>query len=91
MPDYVRRAVNEASDQVLEYQVVQWDPSNLEVRLHLAAGADRATIESSVRKNLDYWAQRAGGQFGTVNFPDAEPTRDPGSHKLVRVIRRSHP
>jgi len=91
MPDYVRRAVNEASDQILEYQVVQWDPSNLEVRLHLAAGADRATIESSVRKNLDYWAQRAGGQFGTVNFPDAEPTRDPGSHKLVRVIRRSHP
>jgi phenylacetate-coenzyme A ligase PaaK-like adenylate-forming protein len=91
MPDYVRRAVNEASDLILEYQVVQWDPSNLEVRLRLAQGADRSAIESGVRRNLDYWAHRAGGQFGTVRFPDVEPARDPGSHKLVRVVRRSHP
>jgi putative adenylate-forming enzyme len=89
MPDYVRRAVNEASDRILEYQVVQWDTSELEVRLHLAQGADRAAIESAVRINLGYWAQRAGGQIGNVRFPDVEPTRDPGSHKLVRVIRRS--
>ena len=46
MPDYVRRAVNEASDLILEYQVIQWDTSELEVRLHLAQGADRAAIES---------------------------------------------
>lgn len=91
MPDYVRRAVNEASDLILEYQVVQWDATDLEVRLHLAPGADRPAIESGIRRNLDYWAQRAGGQIGNVRFPDAEPARDPGSHKLVRVLRRSHP
>lgn len=91
MPDYVRRAVNEASDLILEYQVVQWDTTHLEVRLHLDQDADRPTIEADIRRNLDYWAQRAGGQLGTVRFPDAEPTRDPGSHKLVRVVRRSHP
>ena len=89
MPDYVRRAVNEASDLILEYQVVQWDTSELEVRLHLAQGADRPAIESEVRRNLDYWARRAGGQIADVRFPDVQPTRDPGSHKLVRVIRRS--
>jgi putative adenylate-forming enzyme len=90
MPDYVRRAVNEASDLILEYQVVQWDTGELEVRLHLAQGADRPAIESEVRRNLDYWAQRAGGRLGCVHFPDLEPVRDPGSHKLVRVVRRSH-
>lgn len=89
MPDYVRRAVNEASDLILEYQVVQWDMTDLEVRLHLAQGADRADIESDIRRNLDYWAERAGGQIDNVRFPDAEPARDPGSHKLVRVVRRS--
>lgn len=90
MPDYVRRAVNEASDLILEYQVVQWDTTHLEVRLHLAQDADRPTIEADIRRNLDYWAQRAGGQLGNVRFPGAEPARDPGSHKLVRVVRRSH-
>jgi putative adenylate-forming enzyme len=89
MPDYVRRAVNEASDLILEYQVVQWDTSELEVRLRLAQGADRAAIASEVRRNLDYWAERAGGQIRSVDFPDVEPIRDPGSHKLVRVVRRS--
>jgi hypothetical protein len=63
----------------------------LEVRLHLAQDADRPSIEADIRRNLDYWAQRAGGQLGDVHFPDAEPARDPGSHKLVRVVRRSHP
>jgi hypothetical protein len=62
----------------------------LEVRLRLAQGADRSAIESEVRRNLDYWAQRAGGRLGNVRFPDVEPARDPGSHKLVRVVRRSH-
>jgi putative adenylate-forming enzyme len=91
MPDYVRRAVNEASDLILEYQVVQYDAGDVEVRLHLAYGANRRMIEPEIRRNLDYWAGRAGGRFGDVRFPDAEPVRDPQSHKLVRVVRRTHP
>lgn len=88
MPDYVRRAVNEASDEILEYQVVQTALEDVEVRLHLAPGADRAPIESEIRRNLEYWAQRAGGRVGRVSFPEGEPVRDPASHKLVRVVNR---
>jgi putative adenylate-forming enzyme len=89
MPDYVRRAANEASDAVLEYQVVQWDDADLEVRLHLAPDADRVGVERAVRSNLEYWARRAGGVLPTVRFPDREPRRDPLSHKLVRVLHQS--
>lgn len=91
MPDYVRRAVNEASDEILEYQVIQAAPDDLEVRLHLAPGADRAAIQAQVRGNLAYWARRAGGRLGGVRFPDAPPVRDPRSHKLVRVVSRVPP
>ena len=89
MPDYVRRAVNEASDQVLEYQVVQWDGADLEVRLHLATDASRPEVEAAVRHNLTYWASRAGGELAAVHFSDIPPRRDPVSHKLVRVAHQS--
>jgi putative adenylate-forming enzyme len=89
MPDYVRRAVNEASDDVLEYQVIQSVDGALDVRLHLAAGADRPVIEQAIGRNLAYWAGRAGGDVGVVRFAAEPPVRNPGSHKLVRVIRQA--
>jgi hypothetical protein len=89
MPDYVRRSVNEASDLVLEYQVVQWDGAELEVRLHLAPGAPRPEIEAAVRRNLAYWASRAGGELWPIRFSDVPPQRDGTSHKLVRVTHQS--
>lgn len=89
MPDYVRRSVNEASDLVLEYQVVQWDGADLEVRLHLAPGAPRPEVEAAVRRNLAYWAARAGGGLWPVSFSDVPPQPDPRSHKLVRVTHQS--
>ncbi|TVR20553.1 MAG: hypothetical protein EA387_11365 [Nitriliruptor sp.] len=89
MPDYVRRSVNQASDEVQEYQVIQWGPDDIEVRLRLADGADRAAIEPAIRDNLAHWASRAGGQLPTLRFTDTTPQRDATSHKLVRVLNRS--
>lgn len=91
MPDYVRRSVNQASADVLEYQVVQWSLDDIEVRLHLAPAADRASIEQTIRANLGFWAARAGGHVGGIRFSDVPPTRDPTSHKLIRVLNRSQP
>jgi hypothetical protein len=75
---------------VLEYQVVQWSLADIEVRLHLAPGADQAAIERAIRDNLAHWAARAGGRVAGLRFSDTPPTRDPTSHKLVRVLNRSH-
>ncbi len=89
MPDYVRRSVNQASDDVHEYQVIQWGPDDIEVRLRLAAGADEAAIEAAIRRNLASWASRAGGQVPALRFTGTPPQPDATSHKLVRVLNRS--
>jgi hypothetical protein len=89
MPDYVRRSINEASDDILEYQVVQWSADDIEVRLGLRSGADRCAIENAIRKNLEHWANRAHGHARGVRFSDTPPERNAESHKLVRVLNRS--
>jgi len=89
MPDYVRRSINQASAEILEYQAVQYDPDDIEIRLELTTGADTTAIHGAIVANLAYWADRAGGRLGAVRFSDTPPQRDPVSHKLVRVVRRA--
>lgn len=88
MPDHVRRSINQASDDVLEYQAIQWATDELELRLRLRDEADRAGIEAVVTGNLARWAERAGGVLPRLRFTDTEPQRHPTSHKLVRVQNR---
>jgi putative adenylate-forming enzyme len=88
LPDHVRRSINQASDDVLEYQVIQWAWDDLELRLRLRDGADRATIEATVTTNLARWADRAGGLLPRLRFTDTPPQRHATSHKLVRVQNR---
>jgi phenylacetate-coenzyme A ligase PaaK-like adenylate-forming protein len=88
MPDYVRRSINQASADVLEYQAIQWAPDDLEIRLRLARGATRPPIEAAIRANLAHWSARAGGDVPALRFTATPPTRDPTSHKLVRVLNR---
>lgn len=87
MPDYVRRAVDRASQDVIEYQAIQHSPDLLEVRLLLAPGADRPGIEAEVLRNLATWCGRAGGAVPRVDFTGHPPERNPRSGKLIRVRR----
>lgn len=88
MPDYVRRSINQASEHIIEYQAIQHGNEDIEIKLDLAEGADRAAIEGAIVGNLAHWADRAGGRLGTVRFSAHPPQRDPESHKLVRVVRK---
>ena len=86
-PDYVTRSINQASDDVQEFQAIQHSLDYIEIRLVLRPGADRPAIEHAVRANLAWWAGKAGGQLGEVVFTDALPERNARSHKLIRVVR----
>ncbi len=88
MPDYVRRSINQASPDILEYQAIQWAPDDIEVRLTLRAGADADAIRRTIRSNLEHWVDRAHGSLGTVRFSGTPPTVNERSHKLVRVDNR---
>ena len=87
-PDYVRRAINQASDAILEYQAIQHAVDAIEIRLVLKAGAERAAIEKAIRQNLAWRADQVGAPLGDVRFNDRSPERNAQSHKLIRVLRR---
>lgn len=87
-PDYVTRSINQASDDIAEFQAIQHSLEDIEVRLLVKPGANRASIEAAVRANLAYWAERAGGALGALRFSGAPPERNPNSQKLIRVVRK---
>lgn len=88
-PDYVCRSINQASDDVLEYQACQHAPDKLEIRLVLKSGADRVAIESNIRQRLTDWMTKTGGEPGDIFFTETPPQKNPRSHKMIRVVRNS--
>jgi len=87
-PDYVVRSINQASEDILEFQVIQHSPTQMEIRLQSKPAADRTAIEKRIRSNLSYWTGKLNGELGEVIFSDAAPERNPNSHKLIRVVRK---
>ena len=87
-PDYVVRSINQASDDVVEFQAIQHATDRIEIRLELKPGAERAAIEQRVRANLAHWAAKIDAYLGEIVFSEAQPERNPTSYKLIRVTRK---
>lgn len=87
-PDYVTRSINQASESIVEFQAIQHNPDQIEIRLQLTQDADRQRIENEIRRNLAYWAQKVGGNLGELIFSEALPERNLNSLKLIRVVRK---
>ncbi|MGE5776440.1 MAG: hypothetical protein ACM33V_09480, partial [Chloroflexota bacterium] len=87
-PDYVRRSINQASDEILEYQAIQHTLDNIEIRLVLKPGSKRAAIEQVVQENLKWRMDRLGAQPVHLHFSAELPERNPRSYKLIRVVRK---
>ena len=87
-PDYIVRSINQASDNVLEFQAIQHAPDRIEIRLQLKPGSDRPAIEQHIRTNLAAWVSKLEAELGEVVFSEAAPERNPNSFKLIRVTRK---
>jgi putative adenylate-forming enzyme len=86
-PDYVQKSIIHASDAIIEYQAIQHSVESIEIRLVVKEGADRSTIESAIRQNLQSWAAKAGGEAGEITFSSTLPEPNARSKKLIRVVR----
>ncbi len=86
-PDYVRRAINQASGDILEYQAIQHSLDLVEIRLVLKPGCQENIIEDKIRENLKRRASTSGGQLGKIIFTDKKPELNSNSKKLIRIIR----
>lgn len=86
-PDYVVRSINQASEDILEFQAIQHSPGQMEICLEITPGADRELIEKQICANLSFWATKLNGDLGEIVFSESLPERNPNSHKLIRVKR----
>jgi putative adenylate-forming enzyme len=87
-PDYVVRSINQASDDILEFQAIQHSMEMIEIRLILKNENKRALIEKTICENLEWRTKKVGAQLGDIHFNDKLPERNQKSQKLIRVIRR---
>ncbi len=87
-PDYVRRSINQASEDIIEYQAIQHSLDLVEIRLVLKPDSQKNIIEDKIRDNLIRRASRAGGRLGQIEFSNIKPEVNPNSKKLIRIIRK---
>jgi phenylacetate-coenzyme A ligase PaaK-like adenylate-forming protein len=87
-PDYVRRSINQSSQDIIEYQAIQKKRDLIEIRLILKENANREEIQNQILKNLQFWVDKIGANLGKVVFTLTKPEKHPVSMKLIRVIRR---
>jgi putative adenylate-forming enzyme len=88
LPDYIRRAIVASSDNVIDYQVIQYSPAEVEARI-MIKNQDLQQSEGDIAR------QAIEGVFEKLNCP--KPTVkvifmsaevNINSKKLVRVIRK---
>ncbi len=87
-PDYVRRSINQASQEIEEYQAIQKAMDKIEIRIVLKSEKNREAIEKKIIENLNFWVKKLNAELGDVEFSNDKPERNPRSKKLIRIIRR---
>ncbi len=84
-PDYITRAIMNASPEIDEYRAIQHSNAELEIQLLHAAGAEREEIEGQVRASLEELMRKLGCRNFRLTF--APYSFSPGPRKLRRVER----
>jgi putative adenylate-forming enzyme len=87
-PDYVRRAIISASDSIIEYQAIQHDYQNVEIRLQLSDLSQQQSIESTIIANIANRCSQIGIEVPVIEFSASAPELHPVSKKMIRVQRR---
>jgi len=87
-PDYISRAVNTASEEIDEYQVVQSAPDEVLVRVRLLAGASQDAFDiSPIEMNIQSVFEAYGCARPKVIVAFGDPEFNPNSNKLIRIHR----
>lgn len=83
-PDFIRRAVISASDEIEEYTVRQLSPHKLEVSLRVRGQQD-ASVQAEVHRSLEQIIREHHGQLPEITFTPYQLNL--GTKKLRRVER----
>lgn len=86
-PDYIRRAIIAISGQIEEYQVIQTDLTQVNVRLQVADAGEQAKIAEAVQEAIQGVFGAYGCRAPRVEISFESPAPNRSSAKLIRVQR----
>ena len=88
LPDYIRRAIVASSENVTDYQVVQFSPKNLEARILVNDDSDEQIEADKVKLAIEGVFEKLDCPKPTVKVIFMAAELNINSKKLVRVIRK---
>ncbi|MDR6226182.1 F390 synthetase-related protein [Desmospora profundinema] len=84
-PDFIRRAVWQAGEEVVQYRVVQQAPDAITVAFEEQSGTDRKQAEEQMRAAMIRLFNRLDVQPATIRFTYYQP---PAADKKLRRVER---
>ncbi|MBA4493396.1 adenylate cyclase [Paenactinomyces guangxiensis] len=85
-PDFIRRAIITADEEIEEYLAIQHSPEQVEISLRTAAVNNRGPIRQNILASLEKLCDHLGCLSPSVRFTSY--SRKPGATKLRRVERK---
>lgn len=85
-PDFIRRAMWQAGDEILHYQVVQEGPDRIVVAVEERSGTDRRRLEEAIRSAFAQLYRRLKVEAATIRFA---PYRHPPADRKLRRVKRT--
>ena len=85
-PDFIRRAIILASEEIVEYRVVQPSPNSLEIFLKVPPEL-QDSVRTQVTQGVVQLCERSHCQVPQIDYPDYQAHTEP-HQKLRRVQRR---
>lgn len=84
-PDFIRRAIWQAGDEILHYQVVQQAPDRIVVAFQERSGTDRRRLEEAILSAFAQLFQRLKVEAVPIDFTSYQP---PAADKKLRRVKR---
>jgi putative adenylate-forming enzyme len=83
--DYISRGIISVSEQIEDFQVLQHDYLNMDIRLKIPSSPDVNRIKDEINKNIISIFNQYDCKIPNIRFLDLEPEVNPYSGKLIRI------
>lgn len=86
--DYIKRAIITASEDVIEYQVIQQDYDHINIKLEFTQSANKSEIIEKITSNIENIFYKYRCKLPKLRFEESSPELNQKSGKLIRVQSR---
>ncbi len=85
-PDYVRRSIILASDNISNYQAIQLDHNHIEIRFEYT-GDDLVAVRDEIVMNIRSYCDKLNADIPNISFSNKLAEKNINSNKMIRIKR----